>query len=251
MNNISQRNISLNFDFILLSNRIWVNKNLILAKRLSEKEKKNLVEFFKNGKTIDELTKKFNCTKSTITRNLIRIIGEEKYKDLMNQSKKETESISIKEKKIKSNLNKNKLENNVNDEYLSIEKSSEELFPMSPFVELTPFNCEIENTSQKDLSSIPIAEIDFPNIVYMIVDKKIELETKYLREYPEWQFLSEKELNRKTIEIYFDLKIAKRFCKSEQKVIKVPNTDVFKIAAPILLQKGISRIVSADQLISL
>ena len=75
--------------------------------------------------------------------------------------------------------------------------------------------------------------------------------TKYLKEYPEWQFLSQEELNRKTIEIFFDLKIAKRFCNKEQKVIKIPNTDVFKIAAPILLKKGISRIVSSDKLISL
>ena len=56
---------------------------------------------------------------------------------------------------------------------------------------------------------------------------------------------------RKTIEIFFDLKIAKRFCKSDQKVIKVPNTEVFKIVAPILLSRGISRIVSSDLLIAL
>ena len=110
---------------------------------------------------------------------------------------------------------------------------------------------EIENALQKDLSSVPITEIDFPKVVYLIVDKKIELETKYLREYPEWQFLSDEELSRKTIEIYLDLKIAKRFCNKEQKVIKVPNTDVFKIVAPILLKKGISRIVSPEKLISL
>ena len=37
----------------------------------------------------------------------------------------------------------------------------------------------------------------------MIVDKKIELEIKTLKDYPEWQFLSEKcDLNRKTIEIF-------------------------------------------------
>ena len=104
---------------------------------------------------------------------------------------------------------------------------------------------------QKDLSSVPLDQIDFPNIVYMIVDKKIELETKYLKEYPEWQFLSQEELSRKTIEIYLDMKIAKRFCNKEQKVIKVPNTNVFKIVAPILLSKGISRIISADKLIAL
>ena len=44
----------------------------------------------------------------------------------------------------------------------------------------------------------------------MVVDKKIELEIKKLKDYPEWQFLSEDELDRKTIEIYFDLKICKK-----------------------------------------
>ena len=85
----------------------------------------------------------------------------------------------------------------------------------------------------------------------MIVDKKIELETKYLKDYPDWQFLSQDELIRKSIEIHFDLKIAKRFCNREQKVIKVPNTNVFKIVSPLLLSRGISRIVTPDKLIAL
>ena len=75
----------------------------------------------------------------------------------------------------------------------------------------------------------------------MIVAKKIELETKLLKEFPDWQFLSNDELNRKSIQIYTDMKIAKRFCGNEQKVIKVPNPSVFKIVAPILLSRGISR----------
>ena len=83
----------------------------------------------------------------------------------------------------------------------------------------------------------------------MIVDKNIELQVKRLQDYPNG-ISSEDELNRKTIEIYFDLKIAKRFCNKDQKVIKVPNTDVFKITAPILISRGISRIVSENKLIS-
>lgn len=85
----------------------------------------------------------------------------------------------------------------------------------------------------------------------MIVDKKIELETKYLKDYPNWQFLSNDELERKTIEIFEDLKNAKRSCNKEQRVIKVPNTEVFKIVSPFLLSRGISRIVSDDKLIAL
>ena len=85
----------------------------------------------------------------------------------------------------------------------------------------------------------------------MVVDKKIELEVKLLKDYPEWQFLSENELSRKTIEIFSELKIAKRFCNKEQKVIKVPNTSVFRTVAPILLSRGISRIISSEKLIAL
>ena len=65
------------------------------------------------------------------------------------------------------------------------------------------------------------------------------------------QFLSQQELERKTIQVFYDVKIAKRFCNKEQKVIKVPNTKVFEIVSPYLLNRGISRIVSADKLIAL
>ena len=60
-----------------------------------------------------------------------------------------------------------------------------------------------------------------------------------------------KQSNENNEQAIFDLKNAKRFCNKEQKVIKVPNPNVFKIVAPLLLNKGISRIVSADKLIAL
>ena len=85
----------------------------------------------------------------------------------------------------------------------------------------------------------------------MIVDKNVELEIKHLKDYPKWQFLSEEDLKRKAIEIFYELKVAKSFCTKEQKVIKVPNTSIFKTVAPILLSRGISRIVSSDKLIAL
>jgi len=122
---------------------------------------------------------------------------------------------------------------------------------LSEFIEITPLHCDIENTLQKDFSSIPISEIVLPKTVFMIVDKKVELEIKYLNDYPKWQFLSEEELKRKSIEIFHDLKIAKSFCSKEQKVIKVPNTSIFKTVAPILISRGITRIVSSDKLIAL
>jgi len=181
-------------------------------------------------------------------KHLKKNLGEDKYKQIINLDKNNIKVTSNDLEKFDFNR---EIGSDEKKEFIYQNQSSEELFPLSPFFEITPLNCEIENSAQKDLSSVPISEIDFPQVVYMIVDKKIELETKYLKEYPRWQFLSQEELNRKTIEIFLDMKIAKRFCNKEQKVIKVPNTDVFKIVAPILLKKGISRIVSEDKLISL
>ena len=222
-----------------------------MAKRLSEKDKEKIVEFFTLGKTIDELSVEFSCTKLTISRNLKKSLGEKKYKEFIYNLQPT--------KKVLDNQNETfpvERGNNLNNENFDKDKEfndkNEEVFSsVTPFIEIAPLDYEIENVPQKDLSSIPISEFQFPNYVYMIVDKKIELETKYLKDLPIWQFLSEDELNRKIIEIYEDLKIAKRLCNKEQKVIKVPNTEVFKIVAHILRFRGISRIVSSDKLIAI
>ena len=143
---------------------------------------------------------------------------------------------------------KNKLDN----KSISIGRLNEDkINPFESFIEITPLEHDFEDVSQKDISSIPLSEIKLPNMVFLIVKKEIELETKYLKDYPEWQFLPQNDLKRKTIEIHFDLKTAKRICNKDQKVLKVPNTDVFRIVAPILMSRGISRIVTAENLISI
>ena len=222
-----------------------------MAKRLSEIDKKEILKFFIEGKSVGEIAEQFSCSKLTISRNLKKKIGEKKYKEF-STDKNSRSLLNIKDKNMDSREQYNVPEEKDDfKEYFKEDFKEKELFPVTPFMEITPLNYEIENSPQKDFSSIPISEVEFPNIVYMIVDKKIELETKYLKEYPNWQFLAEKELKRKTIEIYADLKNAKRFCNKEQKVIKVPNTKVFKIVAPLLLSRGISRIINADKLIAL
>ena len=205
--------------------------------------------FFTDGETIDSLSEKFQCTKLTIIRNIKKSIGESKYKELNHKNK-----FLIKNpfQEVDNESKKNSFSNSTNENNLSNNKlKDEEFFIEETFLEIAPLNCEIENIPRKELSSVPISEVDFPKMVYMIVDNKIELKTKFLKDYPDWQFLPTEDLNRKTIEIYFEVKTAKRFCKKEEKIIKVPNTDVFRIVAPILLSRGISRIVSEERLIAL
>ena len=226
-----------------------------MAKRLSEKQKEEIIQLFTSGKTTEELSSKFKCTKLTISRNLRKNLGETKFQELINKGKSKNKYFGNQtiNRSLKSDdkLDKKFSNENFDQEGNFIENKEEDFSSATPFIEITPLNFDIENLPQKDLSSIPISEITFPKIVYLIVDIKLELEIKYLKYYPLWHFLSEEELNRKTIEIYDDLKIAKSFCSKEQKVIKVPNTEVFKIVAPILRMRGISRIISSGKLIAL
>ena len=227
-----------------------------MAKRLSLDDKKNIVNSFTNGATLDELSKNFSCSRLTIIRNLKQNIGATLYKQLSEKNKSSNQKESI--QKNKNNILSNEEINHESPNEKTFDTSTfnqkkleTEFSPHESFFEIAPLNCEIENSPRKELSSIPISEIDFPKIVYMVVNKNIELEIKLLKEYPDWDFLPNSDLNRKTIEIFNDIKVAKRSCNKEQKVIKVPNTEVFRIVAPTLISRGISRIISSEQLIAL
>ena len=223
-----------------------------MSKRLSEIEKEEILKSFFDGKTIEELSDKFKCTKLTISRNIKKKINEKEYKEILIKNENESNLFKNSQNKIKADLNKKDNYDLVNNNKQKIDISENEgILEFSTFTEIIPLNQEIDNLPQKDLTSVHISEIDFPKIVYMIVDKKIELITKFLKEYPEWQFLSQNELDRNTIEIYKDLKIANRHCGNNQKVIKVPNTEVFFIVSNILISRGISRIISEKTLIAL
>ena len=169
-----------------------------MAKRLTETQIKEIINFFLEGKSIDELSEKFLCTKLTIIRNLKKNIDENKYKFLIKNNKSKVLN-SAKSKNAVNKKNLNELEK-VNSDELS--KNSEndldknqkmDFYTDSTFMEIVPLDYEINNETQKDLSSISISEVDFPKIVYMIVGNKIELQTKILRDYPDWQFLSQNE----------------------------------------------------------
>ena len=228
-----------------------------MAKRLTEIQKKVIINDFVNGLTIDQLSIKFSCTKPTIVRNLKKNLSISKYNSILKQNKTSqinlSKTINMPNQLVPDNRENNNL---INENKNLLENRSKEInnydaYSDTSFMEIVPIDYEINNETQKDLSSISITEIDFPKIVYLIVDNKIELDIKSLGDYPNWQFLSQDELKRKTIEIYYDLKIAKKFCNREQKVIKVPNTDVFRIVSPILISRGISRIICPDKLIAL
>ena len=225
-----------------------------MAKRLSSAQKGLISQKFLNGEDLDALANEFGFTKLTITRNLKQRLGEDEYNQLTKVNKNK-HTKGIKSKKINFIKNEEKKYDSINKTHqnkdLKLENKDAFLTDSGNFLEIAPLEYDINDSLRKDLSSIPIDEIEFPKMVYMIINNKTELEPKLLKDYPEWHFLPEEDLKRKTIEIYSELKNARRYCKKEQKVIKVPNTLVFKIASKIIKAKGISRIISDKKLIAL
>ena len=227
-----------------------------MVKRLSKEEKEAILKDFTEGFTLEKLSDKYNFSKLTISRNLKKVLEEKQYKELLNKNKAARKIINTLDD-TKNNVLEDKLSGTSQINYtkshyddnknISYNEQSQE----SEFIEIAPINFDIDEVKRKDLSSIPIKNVKLPDIVYMLVDKSIELEIKLLNEYPDWQFLPPEDLNRKTIQIFYDLKVAKRNCNKNQKVLKVPNSKVFEIVSPILISRGISRIITEEHLISL
>ena len=222
-----------------------------MAKRLTISQKEQISESFINGESVISLSQKFNFSKLTIIRNLKNSIGDEKY-EYINKLNNSQENKKTFISHTSHDLNIKPKDDSSETAYSSIKSSmKEEPFYESPFVEISPLSYEIDSLPQKELASVPLDEVKFPKVLYMIVDKNIELEIKLLKDYPEWDFLPKEDMNRKAIVLHNDLKATKRLCKKDEKVIKVPNTNVFKVVAPILNSRGISRIIFNEQLIAL
>ncbi len=224
-----------------------------MSRQVSEKQKKDILTAFNEGIEIKEISKNFNFTVPTITRHLRNILGQK----IFLEKKSLASSKNLKKSSITSAPSKKSLIQKDNDETKLVGKNflkdvSEEIFETDQkFFEIAPLEEQIEFTNQRELSSIPLEEINFPKVLYMIVSNFVELEVKLLKEYPNWSFLPETDQQRITIEIFSDQKVAKRSCTRNQKIIKIPNTKVFQIASRNLIDKGISRIVFEDNLISL
>ena len=58
-----------------------------MTKRLTEKQKEEIVMSFRSGKDIEALSQEYSCTNPTIIRNLKKNLGNSKYKELFSKSK--------------------------------------------------------------------------------------------------------------------------------------------------------------------
>ena len=219
-----------------------------MPKKVSDSEKKEILDSFSKGYPIKELSEIYNYSIQTITRQLKLILGDAEYKKIKLTTQSQRSNSNFKKKINEENLSSKV---SINYQNLSNKKGSSLEEEVNNFFEIVPLTEGIELDKQKDISSIPISEFDLPKVVYLLVDNKIELDPKLLKDYPEWGFLPKEDLIRNTIQIFADKKNGQLNCRNNQKLIKVPNPDVFFIASKFLKAKGISRIIFQNYLLSL
>ncbi len=193
-----------------------------------------MINDFKNGSSFDQLSNKYGLKEITIRKHLKKILTEKVFNRLSSELK-------IRDIKIE----KNDSELNPKTKNSNLEERED------MFYEILPLSEEIDFNSRKDLTSKPLKDFDFPNNTFMIVNNNIELEIKYIKDFPEFSFLAESDQLCKTIKLFSEKKIANSLCSKNQKVIKVPNGEVFKLSANFLLNKGISKIILDEVLLSI
>jgi len=90
-----------------------------------------------------------------------------------------------------------------------------------------------------------------PESLYMLVDKTVELQARPLKDFAELGQLPPDEQERQALQLFANPRQAKRQCGRSQRVIKMPDPALLVRRASYLQIKGISRLVVEGSLYSL
>ena len=250
----------------------------MVLRRLTKVEKDEILKEFRSGGSANDLAKKYDCSPNTINRTVKILLTNEEYNllkgkraktkknrfllskvksdqvseslekehiEVVVSNQKVDKNFTLESKDMKSSIIENAEDLNFNSSGLSQENENnfQEILPL---VSSFGFEAKQQKVDCKNLD-----KVNLPESVYMLVDKKVELENQHISDLPEWSFLPEAELKRRVILLFLNQRSAKRNCSRNQKVIKIPNTDIFRISKSYLLKKGITRLIIEDSLISL
>ena len=251
----------------------------MISRRLTKAQKAEILHAYMAGDNTNFLAEKYSCTANTINRTVKTLLTDSQYKLLKekrsrisNEKVKIVKDLILKEEKedlcieLDEELNNPEVNIISNLEIEDTDNFCEELSSKNKINKNQEF--DINNNNDFELIEPLLSEFDFdqdkqkshfeilhyenlPESVYMIVDKKVELDLQLISDLPEWSFLPADELERNAILLFSNQRSAKRNCSRNQRVIKIPNTSIFKLSKSYLLSKGITRLILDDSIIAL
>ena len=101
------------------------------------------------------------------------------------------------------------------------------------------------------LQVIPLTEATLPNPCYLVVDRLAELITRPLRDFGELGQIPETDVQSRTLPIFDNHRVARRFSRRNQRVVKVPDGTVLRKTSSYLQEKGITHLLLDGQIYSL
>ncbi len=258
-----------------------------MARRLSDKQKSELLKKFQAGVSTSVLADQFGCSPITVSRTVKGLLSAEEYSAIKafrskrgNQSNIDSfENLSSatmdlddlgsssvddpvalgnaevtdergKELKVEENDLENVFEEDSSeDDDIVLSSGDDQTF--SPFTELVPFGDITDFDEKKEIEVKPLNSGALPRSAYMLVDKSDELDIQPLKLFSGLGPLSDSELERNALYLFTTPRMARRQCGRSQRVIKIPDTQVFLLSVDYLLAKGITRLVLEGSLIAL
>jgi hypothetical protein len=109
----------------------------------------------------------------------------------------------------------------------------------------------IQVRSDREIQVLPLSEANIPRTCYVVVDRASELITRPLKDFAELGQIPTEEIQEKTLPIFDNHRIAKRFLRRMQRVVKVPDGQILKKVSPYLQAKGITRLLIDGQIYSI
>ena len=254
----------------------------MISRRLTKTQKAEILEAYRAGDNANFLAEKYCCTTNTINRTVKTLLSDVEYKLLKEkrvkirnkkikvvdnvtlEAKKEDLSIELDEGFERLQVKKAASFSLEDSDELSEELISENKYNKDQdffkndneidnnFELIEPLNSDFDFEQDKQKSHYEMLHYDnLPESVYMIVDKKVELDLQLISDLPEWSFLPANELERNAILLFSNQRSAKRNCSRNQRVIKIPNTSIFKLSKTYLISQGITRLILEDSIIAL
>lgn len=105
--------------------------------------------------------------------------------------------------------------------------------------------------SEAPVQVLPFSAAQLPKSCYLVIDRSSELITRPLKDFGDLGQIPNLETLQKTLPVFDNHRVAKRFSTKRDRVIKVPDSKVLQKASTHLQAKGITRLLIDGQVYSL
>ncbi len=242
--------------------------------RLTDSQKRELVERYRSGESTAALAEAFGCSVNTVSRTARALLTPEAYEALKKERARGggAGSQAAVESGSQAAVQPDRLQveatpadpideqdsatlalDDADDFGDALEDAGEaEEEPEQDFHTVAVLTGQISLEMQSPAPACrPMGPGVLPESVYMLVDKLVELDPQPLSAFQELGALAAADQDRQAIGLYASPRTAKRQCGRNQRVIKVPDSQVFERTSRYLLARGITRLVLDGTLIAL